>query len=87
MHLIRLKRLRSLPLRGVNNGKCLLLRCHWFIDSHFSQNGENKMIFINDFIPLLSAFLEEFSFFLFPLIALAFLCTVPYLIRAFFKVR
>lgn len=46
------------------------------------------MNFINNFIPLLGSFISGFAdLFFFPLIALAFLCTVPYMIRGFFKMR
>lgn len=46
------------------------------------------MSFLNDFIPLLASFLGGFAdLFLFPMISLCFLCTVPYMIRGFFKMR
>lgn len=46
------------------------------------------MNFLNNFIPLLGSFLPGFwDLFLVPLLCLAFICTVPYMIRSFFKMR
>lgn len=46
------------------------------------------MNFLSNFIPLLGSFLPGFSdLFFVPLICLAFICTVPYMIRSFIKMR
>lgn len=44
------------------------------------------MNFLNNFIPLLSSFLPGFwDLFFLPIICLAFVATVPYIIRALIK--
>ena len=46
------------------------------------------MNFLNNFIPLLSSFLPGFfEMFLVIMIPLAFIATVPYMIRCFVKMR